>query len=193
MKRILTTLLAVILIISQVALATGAVIADPLDGEIVTTIRSASDEPDLVVNGENPWVSKVFKTTDVKPGDSGAASLELENIGPGGTGELLQLHILNLVDDPAVTVESEPTPDLGELSQNLDMLIWFDDGDSVFEWGEVIIAQDTLYNIACTIYDLGPLPPGVIIYIGIAWSLDCGVGNEAQYDICTFDIQLILH
>jgi len=165
-----------------------------------TTIEIEPDPlgEDLVVNGENPWggaipgSSKVFQVDELWPGDSGNVTLELQNIGGPGR---LYLHFLDLVDEPGITPEPEPTPDFGELSQNLDMLIWWDNNNNgVYEPpGETLIVDDTLYNIACNIYDLGPLNFGETKYLGIAWSVDSAVGNEIMGDRCTFDIEFQIH
>ncbi len=157
-----------------------------------TLIVSASDPPpDLVVNGEIPkWTSKVFQVEDVWPGDSGVASLKLQNVGDPGT---LYLHFLNLVDEFGIIPEPEPTPDNGELSQNLDMLIWWDNNqNNEYDAGETKIAEGKLKDIACITYDLGILGNMETKYLGIAWSVDNSVGNEIMGDKCTFDIQFAL-
>lgn len=157
-----------------------------------TLIVSASDPPpDLVVNGEIPkWTSKVFQVEDVWPGDSGVASLKLQNVGDPGT---VYLHFLNLVDEFGTTPEPEPTPDNGELSQNLDMLIWWDNNqNNEYDAGETKIAEGKLKDIACITYDLGILGNMETKYLGIAWSVDNSVGNEIMGDKCTFDIQFAL-
>jgi len=159
-----------------------------------TPIEIESDPPgeDLVVNDENPWTSIVFEVEEVWPGDSGETTLKLQNIGDLGT---LYLHLLNLVDEPGITPEPESAPDLGELSQNLDMRIWWDNNNNgIYDAGEgPPIAEDTLKNIACNIYDLGTLDYMEIRYLGIAWSVDSTVGNEIMGDECSFDIQFVLH
>lgn len=195
-------MLVILLSVAGVApMATGG-FAGFLDGYIasgdtlaqsdIESYPPADDPPDpnLVVNGEDPWVSRVFEVEGVKPGDSGGATLKLQNVGDDGT---LQLQFLNLVDEPLTTPEPEPAPDSGELSQKLDMLLWFDDGDNLYETGEVIIAEDTLKNIADITYDLGTLNFMEMKYLGIAWSVDGAVGNEVVWDKCTFDIQFVLH
>ena len=148
--------------------------------------------PNLVVNDENPWTSKVFEVEDVWPGNSDGVTLKLQNIGDPG---ILQLHLLNLVDEPGTTPEPEPTPDLGEFSQNLDMQIWWDaNSNGVYEPpGEALIVEDTLDNVAGNIYGLGTLRHLEIKYLGIAWSVDNSVGNEIMGDRCTFDIQFLLN
>jgi len=171
-----------------------------------TLIVAASDPPpDLVVNGENPWggaipgSSKVFQVDDVWPGDSGNATLELQNIGDPGT---LQLHFLDLQDfemgcnEPESLVDStcgDPGEGEGELSQNLDMLIWWDNNqNNEYDAGETKIAEGKLKDIACITYDLGILGNMETKYLEIAWSVDNSVGNEIMGDKCTFDIQFAL-
>jgi len=160
-----------------------------------TPIEIESDPPgeDLVVNGENPWVSIVFEVDEVWPGDSGGATLKLQNVGANSTS--LELELLNLVDTSLSTPEPEPTPDEGELSKKLDMRIWWDDNNNgLYELpGETLIAEDTLYNIAGVTYNLGSLNNTETKYLGIAWWVDTTVGNEIMGDKCSFDIQLVLH
>jgi hypothetical protein len=159
------------------------------DNQVIETDVETDPPPDLVVNDELPkWQSKVFEVADVMPGDSGAATLKLQNVGGNGT---LELQFLNLKDESITTPEPEPIPDDGELSQNLDMLIWWDDNNNgVYEPpGETLIAEDILYNIAGVIYNLGSLNNTETKYLGIAWSVDSTVGNEIMGDKCTFDIQ----
>jgi hypothetical protein len=196
MKALLLWLVIMLLGTAELGpLATGDM-GRPFDRSILTNntaIEIESDPPpDLVVNGENPWVSIVFKVDEVWPGDSGGETLMLQNIGDPGT---LYLHLLNLVDDPGITPEPEPALDLGELSQNLDMLIWWDDNNNgLYDGGEgPAIAEDTLKNIAYNIYDLGTLNSMETKYLGMAWSVDTTVGNEIMGDECSFDIQFGLH
>lgn len=182
------TILFVILIVMTAA--AGGIAA-------VLTGGAAADEsedlkPNLVIDGEDPWVSTVFEIDDVTPGDSGQVVIEVENGGDAGSGDMLQLRLLNLSDEPGVTTEPEPCPDFGELSLNLDMLVWLDDGDETYEPGETKIAEDTLRAVAGVVYDLGPLPPGPPVYVGMAWSIDQTVGNVVHGDRCTFDIQFLI-
>jgi len=176
----------------------------PFDGYILTNntaIEIESDPPpDLVVNDETPkWTSKVFEVEEVWPGDSGNASLNLTNIGDPGT---LSMNVTNLKDfemgcnEPESLADStcgDPGEGEGELSKKLDMQIWWDDNhNTVWDSGETIIAEGTLYNIAGVTYNLGSLNNTEIKYLGIAWSVDSTVGNEIMGDECSFDIQFAL-
>jgi len=196
MKAILIWLVIMLLGTAELGSLVAGDMDGPFDRYILnnnTAIEIESDPPpDLVVNDETPkWISKVFEVEEVWPGDSGEATLKLQNIGDLGT---LYLHLLNLMDEPGITPEPEPTPDSGELSQNLDMLVWWDDNNNgIYDAGEgPPIAEDTLENIACNIYDLGTLDYMEIRYLGIAWAVDSAVGNEIMGDKCSFDIQFVL-
>ena len=201
MKAILLWLLITLLGTTGVGSQATGDMARPFDRYILnndTAIEIESDPPpDLVVHDENPWggatpgSSKVFEVEEVCPGDSGGATLKLQNVGDPGN---LYLHLLTLVDEPGITPEPEPTPDSGELSLNLDMLIWWDDNNngSYEPPADTLIVEDTLKNIACNMYDLGTLDYMEIRYLGIAWSVDSTVGNEIMGDKCTFDIQFVL-
>jgi hypothetical protein len=196
MKAILIWLAIMLLGTAELGSLPTGDIGRPLDRYILnnnTAIEIESDPPpDLVVNDETPkWISKVFEIEEVWPGDEGEATLKLQNIGDLGT---LYLHLLNLMDEPGITPEPEPTPDSGELSQNLDMLVWWDDNNNgIYDAGEgPPIAEDTLENINCNIYDLGTLDYMEIRYLGIAWAVDSTVGNEIMGDECSFDIQFVL-
>jgi len=172
-----------------------------------TAIEIESDPPpDLVVNDENPWggatpgSSKVFEVDEVWPGDSGGATLKLQNIGDPG---ILSMNVTNLKDfemgcnEPESLADStcgDPGEGEGELSQKLDMRIWWDGNhNTVWDSGETIIAEDTLYNIAGVPYNLGSLNNTEIKYLGIAWWVDSTVGNEIMGDKCSFDIRFVLH
>jgi hypothetical protein len=190
-KEIIACILVLLLsVIALVPMASGSI--TPLDGSSLSegTIMKSDPPPDLVVNDELPkWQSRVFEVAEVMPGDSGAATLKLQNVGGNGT---LELQFLNIKDESITTPEPEPTPDNGELSRNLDMLIWWDNNqDGVYDelLGENKVAEGKLYNIANVIYDLGSLDYMETKYLGMGWSIGGTVGNEIMRDRCTFDIQ----
>lgn len=189
MKEIIACILVLLLsVIALVPTASGSMTS--LDGYSPGEGTITESKPDLVVNDELPeWQSRVFEVAEVMPGDSGTATLKLQNVGGNGT---LEFQFLNLRDESITTPEPEPTPDNGELSQNLDMLIWWDDNQNgVYDelLGEKKVAEGKLYNIADVIYDLGSLDYMETKYLGMGWSIDSTVGNEIMRDRCTFDIQ----
>jgi hypothetical protein len=204
MKVILLWLVIMLLGMAELGSPATGDMGRPFDRYILannTAIKIKSDPPpDLVVNGENPWVSILFEVEEVWPGDSGNATLKLTNKGDPGT---LSMNVTNLLDfemgcnEPESLVDStcgDPGQGEGELSKKLDMRIWWDDNhNTVWDSGETIIAEDALYNIAGATYNLGSLNNNEIKYLVMAWSVDSSVGNEIMGDKCTFDIQFVLN
>ena len=145
---------------------------------------------DLRVDGENPWTSSIIGASGMKPGDSGVATCTLENVGLLD-GDLTA-DIANIIDNPGTTPEPEPTPDNGELSANMDVVIWVDDdGDGVQDAGETVLYSGKL-NLEAGPYTVGALDAGETIYISIYYSIDSAVGNVIQGDSCTFNIVFVL-
>jgi len=205
MKAILLWLLITLLGTTGVGSQATGDMARPFDRYILnndTAIEIESDPPpDLVVNDETPkWTSKVFEVEEVWPGDSGGATLKLQNVGDPG---ILSMNVTNLKDfemgcnEPESLADStcgDPGQGEGDLGQKLDMRIWWDDNNNgtCEPPGETSIAEDTLHNIAGVTYNLGSLNNTETKYLGIAWSVDSTVGNEIMGDKCTFDIRFVL-
>jgi hypothetical protein len=207
MKVIAFWLVIVLLGVAVVGSLAGGGTGIPFDGYILAsnTAENESDSsPDLVVNDENPWTSRVFEVEEVWPGDAGGATLKLQNIGDTG---ILSVNVTNLKDfemgcnEPESLADStcgNPGEGEGELSKNLDMRIWWDDNNNgSYEPGppfnETLVVEDTLYNIAGIAYNLGSLNNAETKYLGIGWSVDSTVGNEIMGDECSFGIQFVLH
>ena len=163
------------------------------------TIDDSNETLDLAVDGENSWTSVKLDVNAMKPGDSGAVSCKLTNIG-NMAGSSLTIALQNLADFPGVTPEPEPTPDKGELSANMDIVLWEDNGVGVGTAGDGIKngTEATLYSgkldaeagpytVCC---DFGA---GATTYVGISYSISNEVGNEIQGDSCTFDIVFVLN
>ncbi|MFH1446403.1 MAG: hypothetical protein ABIG43_03210, partial [Chloroflexota bacterium] len=62
-------------------------------------IADSNETLDLVVDGENPWTSVKLDVNEMKPGDSGAVSCKLANIGRMA-GSSLTVNFQNLADFP---------------------------------------------------------------------------------------------
>ena len=137
-----------------------------------------------------------FNYNDIKPGDSGenTISLHVQN------DAYVCAEITNLVSaDNSCTepeLESEPgcaTSSEGELAENLVFTIWMDtDCDNILNGNEVAIVENQpaitgLWPIADS--RTAALPAGETSCVGVAWSLPATVGNEAQSDSLTGDIE----
>ena len=136
---------------------------------------------DLKVDGKDDPLPVYFELSDVKPGDSGSKDIVLKN--DGTLDGKAYIHFKNVVDSPGTTPEPEPTPDNGELSQNLWIKVSVD---------STTIVEGFLSNIKSNSYELGIIAGGSSLTVTIEWSIGSGVGDVIQGDIVTFDIEFSL-
>jgi len=151
----------------------------------------------------------------VKPGDEGENTISL-HIDNNDAFACVDLSITRNADESCVDPENEAegagvcgSGDAnlnGELAQNINFFAWDDDGDNIWEDGELPLfsaphfgpASDVLGGATYMIAGPGsPLPGGSTSYIGLAWcagtmSIDTvnevigcdgiGMGNDTQTD-----------
>ena len=162
-----------------------------------------------------PGVDKFWNFDDIKPGDYGenTVSMHVEN-----TDAWLCLDFTNLnqgengVNGPE---SEEDTEDGGELAEVMEFFAWKDDGDNIFELGEIPIfgtstqsAIDVINEQTYTIGDAGGndfCEANQTCYVGIYWctgdlevNLDTALitcdgsmlGNETQTDSMTVDVAI---
>ena len=165
-----------------------------------------------------PTQDKFFNFGDVKPGDWGENTISLHIVN---NPAYACLQFKNMQDDDLTGTEPERNPlegnDLteglgqGEMAKNIDVLLWHDDGDNIYENGEVLITDGVAsasavftssYELANPV--LGAYDPMMAKYLGLAWcagtmtinsdySLSCDgttMGNEAQTDSLAVDVSL---
>jgi len=195
MRRILLSLIILLVACSVIG---GAVYAVFNDTETSSNNQFSAGTLDLEVDDENPWASTPINVTSMKPGDSGSVSIKLYNSGtlPGSS---LTIDLQGLNDDAGTTPEPEPTPDNGELSANIDIVIFEDNGagggtanNGVQDGTEATIYSGKL-NTEAGPYAVGSgLGAGANTYTGISYSIASGVGNDIQDDSCTFNIVFVL-
>lgn len=195
MKKILVSLM----IIALVCLLIGAgVYAAFSDTETSAGNQFAAGTLDLEVDDENPWASVKIDVDSMEPGDSGAVTCKLVNVGTLA-GSSLTVDITGLSDDAGTTPEPESTPDNGELSANIDIVLWVDNGagggvagNGIQDGTEVTLYSGKL-NAEAGPYTVGSgLGAGATTYVGISYSIAGSVGNVIQDDSCTFDIVFVL-
>jgi predicted ribosomally synthesized peptide with SipW-like signal peptide len=193
-------LLSIMIIALVCALVGTGVFAALNDSETSVGNQFATGTLDLEVDDENPWTSVKLDADSMEPGDSGAVTCKLENVGTL-PGSFLTVDITNLVDSAGATPEPEPTPDNGELSANMDIVLWEDNGagaggvagDGIQNGTEVTLYSGKL-NATAGPYTVGSgLIAGATTYVGISYSIAGSVGSEIQDDSCTFDIEFILN
>ncbi len=202
-KRILINL-SIIAAVSSFAI--GATIAYFSDTEVSAGNTFSSGTLDLEMDTGNPATSTVFILSDVKPGDSGSATIKLRNTGtlpkPGGPPWTSKVYITfeNLVDNDVSCPEPEGEIDgtcgsgkVGELSQNLNIRVrdyWgenctgtprFDEEHTLADW---VSKSKTFLN--------DDMPSGDVNCIVIDWSVPTSTGNIIQSDKATFDIKFTL-
>ena len=195
------------------------------DGVWVEEVAEQSTRPDLI--GEEcvgTWTmtdlgptNTFFNLGDLKPGDEGenTISLHVDN-----NDAYVCAVINNLQDnDNGLTEPEEDFGDTtggdgeGELSGEINFFAWEDDGDNVWEDGELPLfadpyygpASDVLGGVTYPLYtpDTGALEGDTTTYVGLAWcygdmvvdlgneTLMCDGGpvtNETQTDSMTADI-----
>jgi len=135
----------------------------------------------LKVDGNDDPLGAYFTVSNVKPGNSGSEDMELSNTGTiAGTA---YIHFKDVVDSPGTTPESEPTPDNGELSENLKIKVSVD---------ATTIVEDFLSVIESNSYQLGTISGGGSLTVTIEWSIPSDVGNAIQGDSVTFSIEFSL-
>ncbi|RLC70464.1 MAG: hypothetical protein DRI26_07070 [Chloroflexi bacterium] len=196
MRRILLSLMLIALI---GALIGGGVYAVFTDTEASSSNQFAVGTLDLKVDDENPWTSTKISVSNLKPGDSGAVDCTLKNDGTID-GSSLTVDIQNLSDSEGTNPEPETdTTEPGDLSANLDLVLWVDDGagggtanNGVRDGTEQLLYSGKLNAEAGPYSVTGGLAAGATTYIGIGYSIASSVGNDIQGDTCTFDIVFVL-
>jgi predicted ribosomally synthesized peptide with SipW-like signal peptide len=164
-------------------------------------------------------IDKFFSFTDVKPGDSGenTVSLHIDNNPAWACVDIKNVHNDdNSITGPEAVVDtSTSTPTgFGELAQNMQWVVWNDNGTSTHKGNNVLDADETvlsqgtgpLTNTSYTLADGGtgtPITPSGTSYLGVAWCIGSfgavtpgqplvcngsSVGNAAQTDSYSADV-----
>ena len=231
-----TRILASLLVIGVVgAFATGSTFALFNDTEESSGNTFTAGAVDLQVdwnesyNGEhiqtvnltdNPGA--IFELDDVKPGDEGEATVSLHVFSNPAWMWMRANQTVNAenscvepeeVREEELGLQADGCGDEGELGENLNFLIWYDeDGDNLYDetdqddgqplpGGEEIIfngTADELDNAADmgirldgdrTVEDFQAYQNSTTQYIGIKWWVPLDVGNEVQTDSKEFDFE----
>ncbi len=164
-----------------------------------------------------PYVDKFFTFSDIKPGDYGRTVISLH---VKKASAWVCLAFSNFKDLDNGVNEPEDPPDLnneirGELGNGMEFFAWRDDGDNVFEVGEVPLfgttTQSAIQTLKDKTYALADYAHGPawlansVHYVGISWCagnltvnlttavIICdgtALGNEAQTDSLSLDVSL---
>ncbi len=164
------------------------------DPQVPTTRPDLLDQPcsgTWALKDLNPQLDKFFNLSDIKPGDDGenTVSIHIDN-----NPAYACVDITNIQNNDNTHIQPEinagdatagPIGE-GELGQNLNFLVWLDqgatpgfsgddvgEGDNIWGVGEPLLTQGTApstnqtYTLADS--DTAPLPGGTTGYLGVAW------------------------
>lgn len=211
-RRILVSVMVIGLV---GALAGSSTMALFNDSETIGNNQFTAGELDLKIdwdesyNGEhvetqnltnNPGT--IFDFEDIKPGDHGEAtiSLHLED-NPGWIW--MNLNQTSNWDNACTEPEREAEGQCGsegELDEELEFVIWSDDGDNVLQEDENVIFEGTAEELGeqseeGILLDGNPstneteaFPGQEAGYIGVKWSLPLETGNQVQGDSASYDV-----
>ncbi len=196
----------IIISLSIIAMAAIVVIGGSVayfsDTEISTGNTFTAGTLDLQV-GDNDPITWNFDIENIKPGDSGSEEAVLANTG--STDGYLHITFDNRINNEMGCVEPEvndtnppddscgdPGPDLGELAENLDLLIYIDEAGGTadqFDLGtDTLVYQGKAKGILQGDEFNYLLASAETRDFRVEWFLDISVGNIVQSDKAGFDI-----
>lgn len=138
---------------------------------------------------------KFFNLSDIKPGDEGENTISI-HVDNNDAWVCAEISGLTSADNTVTGPETPVDPDgavSGELEENMIWTIWRDNGtgggvagDNIQNGTEPTLTSGNPVNGVLPLYDsttaTGPLAGDTTAYIGAAWSLPFGTGNEVQTD-----------
>ena len=177
----------------------------PQAGEVCKGTWAATD-----LEGEVAY--QFFNYGDLKPGDNGENTISL-HVKNNDAYMCATVDVTEDLDNTLTEPESD-VPDVdglasGELDNELELIVWEDDGDNVLETAEIeniLVETESANGIEGT-YDLytsltGAIPAETTAYLGVYWcfgdltrtgaALSCNgapVGNVSQTDSLKADIK----
>ena len=157
-----------------------------VDNESYTT----NNEGDLVFSSSTSWALSslegklFFNFLDLKPGDIGEDTISL-HVNTNDAWMCMDIKLTSTPENgqPEPEIAVDPTAGIneGELQKYLNFNFWADDGDNVYEHGELIFKKGTAEDIwngqTWSIADSqtniwggsGPIPANTVKYIAKAW------------------------
>lgn len=137
---------------------------------------------DLTINGEDDPVTAVITVGAdglVYPGFTDSVTITLANTG--SINGLVKMQITALIPSAGTTPEPEPTPDAGELEENLDVTITCG-----------TFTQTGKLSALTSEMNLGALAAGGSSTVTIIYSVATTVGNEIMDDSVSFTLLFTL-
>ena len=185
---------------SQMQTSTGNTFATGvIDLKIDNESYVTDDTGKLVFSPSTSWslsnlAGKLFfNFLDLKPGDIGEDTISF-HVNNNNAWACMSIKLTktpeNGITEPESFVDSTPGENQGELQKVLKFVFWADDGDNVFERGEILfkygyakdIFNGTWWTLADSKFNIwnqkknSPIPGSSVKYIGKAWCF----GNMGQ-------------
>jgi len=203
MKKILMSVLVVVVALTVVGVGTSAQFTD---SETATGNTFTGGTLDLKIDddpdgGTTDWVdddklrnlNEIFGTAlnCLAPGAEANLWIGIKNAGC--VDGIADLHFTvtdsleNGFAEPETYGTGEVSDGAGELCQNIDVKVYYP-GDTTN-----LVKEGTLAALSCTDFDLGALDADSESSVRIVMSIDSSVGNEIMTDICKVDIEFTLH
>jgi predicted ribosomally synthesized peptide with SipW-like signal peptide len=200
MKRIFVSLS---IIAAVAAIVIGGTIAYFSDTESSIGNTFTAGTLNLQLDKDGKWYDGqnvlMFEEGDVKPGDSGEETLSF-HVDGNDAWLCKYLRVSsdkdNGCNEPEDLVDDTcgvPGVGEGELDEKMDLLVWEDNGDNIYQEGEGegeserIIFKGKASNLPGLLEAKETLAASTVAYIGIEWSVDSGVGNIIQSDSLVVD------
>ena len=153
------------------------------------------------INGhcEDDFFLNQCKLWDLKDLETGDIFWNFDDVKPGDWGRnVISYHVydndaymctfLKKTDLENVLTGPETPPDLtdpqGELSNHLEVFVWHDDGDGIYQGSETVIANNKFANLSNwpIAVPLSPVIASTTNYVGVAWCF--GVLTPGNPFIC---------
>ncbi len=190
-----TKILMSVLVIGLAAMAVGTA----MTGAYFSDTETSDDNTftagtlDLELDGVNTNVVK-FNVNNAVPGDSACGTWKVKNVGD--TTGYLDLESIVVTDSAGTTPEPEPTTDSGELSSNMNVVIFVDNGagtngnanNCIKDGTEVQIYNGALSGIAGNYGENLELSGSSSSYVSMSWEIPTTVANSIMDDSVDLDM-----
>ena len=212
-RRILASIMVIGLVAAGAGLSTTALFNDT---ETSADNQFTAGELDLKVDWEESYNGEqvetqeltndpgaIFDFEDLKPGDHGEATVSLHlDDNPGWIWMNLNQtsNWDNACTEPEHNVEGSCGSE-GELDEELEFVVWSDDGDNKLQDDEKVIFEGTAEELEEKSVSEGILldgnssteeteafPGAETSYIGVKWNLPLETGNRIQGDSLSYDV-----
>jgi len=195
MKKIIASLMAVVVAVGSIAVGTRAYFTDT---ETSTGNTFTTGTIDIAVDGQNPWSrSTPYALTDMKPGYVDYVRFTLQNVGDNPSNVWKDIEVTGHENGPVSEPEAAAEAVSGPIT-DLENVINYDLNVKLYNEQNVMVWEQMIYDEDITMADayaagrlyLGMIPVGWHMDVEQSYRMDEEAGNEYQGDTITFDITI---